>query len=436
MSVEILSRLQFALTITFHIVCSSLSIGIAMVLIWLEIRYRTHAKPGTLRLFRLWLSLFGITFVLGTVTGIAVGVQFGTNWPGLVEKLGAVQGPLMGYESFTAFSIEAIFFGILLFGRDRVSSNVYLFSVFMVCLGTLFSTFWIMANNTWMQMPTGYTIVGDKVIPTDWSEIILNGVAWLRWAHMILGAFIVGASLLMALGTYYRNEKAMAQESKWMQKMGISLLVIMLPLQMFFGHKTGHYIHSKQAPKFAGIEARWETQQPAPLVLFAWPQPDKERNLFEVKVPYLGSWVGSGNFTSQELGLKAFPEDVRPPVRIPFFAFRAMVGAGLVVFFTAVWGGVVRLRGKRLPPLWVFVALCTPGLSLLAIVCGWYVAEVGRFPWVAYNLLRIQDVVTTSVPSSSVALSFIILLAALLFITGFGLYYGLRKVRTAPQSWS
>lgn len=429
----ILSRIQFAFVITFHIIFPAFTIGLAAWLATIEgMRFFT-GNPVYRRIFDFWLRIFAVSFGMGVVTGIVMAFQFGTNWGVLAEKTGSIQGPLLGYESFTAFMLEASFFGVMLLGRNRVSPGFYLFACCMVSLGTMFSSFWILANNSWMQVPVGHEIVDGKIIPTDWMAIVLGEVMLVRWPHMLLAAFLTTAMCVAATGAWYVLREIHRAEARVMLHWGLGLAAVLIPVQLFFGHLTGEYVLKHQPAKFAAIEARWQTQQPASEVLLAWPDEANQRNLFAIEIPRLGSFIASGNWTSQEIGLDAFPVEDRPPVVIPFFGFRIMVGMGLIMLAVSWGGNLLRLTGNLERARWflwpTFLSFPT---GFIAVVSGWYTAEVGRQPWVVYGILRTEDAVTPSLTTGDVLISLSIYVVVYMILMTFGIYYIYRLLREGP----
>jgi cytochrome d ubiquinol oxidase subunit I len=371
---------------------------------------------------------------MGVVTGIVMAFQFGTNWGVLAEKVGAIQGPLLGYEAFTAFLLEATFFGVVLLGRARVSPRFYFFSCCMVALGTMFSSFWILANNSWMQVPVGHAIVDGRIIPADWYQIVLGPVQLVRWQHMLLAAFLTSAMSISATGAWYLLRGVHRTEGRMMLHWGLGLVAVLVPLQMFFGHLAGLNVREYQPAKFAAIEARWRTQQPASEVLLAIPDAQNERNLYAIEVPGLGSFVASGNWTSRETGLEEFPREDRPPVLIPFFGFRTMVAMGLIMLAVSWWGNVLRLLGRLETARWflwcTFLAFPT---GFIAVLAGWFTAEVGRQPWVVYGLLRTRDAVTPSLTTDTVLFSLLAYIAVYTLLGSFGVYYIYKLLREGPN---
>ena len=437
MTALMLSRLQFAFTVSFHIIFPSFTIGVAAWLMLLETLHVITKHHVYRRLFDFWLKIFGIAFGLGVVSGIVMAFEFGTNWSRLSEVSGPIQGPLLSYESFTAFALEAAFFGVLMFGRTRVKPVSYLASVFMVALGTTLSSFWIMVNNSWMQAPVGFVVENGKFIPTSWTHIIFNPVVWVRFPHMVLAAYLTGAFCVAATGAWYRLQTRYAAESRVMLRMGLFLAAILVPLQILFGHLNGDYVHQLQPAKFAGIEARWHDEQPAAEVLFAWPDDRRETNHDEIKIPYLGSLVASTRFNSREVGLTDFSRADRPPVAIPFFAFRAMVAFGLVMLALAWLGTWCALRetldGSRRLLRAIFFSYPLPFLATLA---GWFTAEVGRQPWTVYGLLRTADSVSPNLTVSATLTTLIVYGVTYMAIFSFGTLCIYRVMRRGPDAVS
>jgi cytochrome bd ubiquinol oxidase subunit I len=429
----LLSRLQFAFTISFHIIFPSFSIGLAAWLTILEALYQATGRPAYRLVFEFWLKIFGVAFGMGVVSGIVMAFQFGTNWEVFARMVGPIQGVLLSYETFTAFFLEASFFGILLFGRSRVPPWFYLFSTAMVALGTTLSAFWIMANNSWMQAPMGYALENGAFVPTDWLKIIFSPVLWVRFPHMLLAAFLTGAFCVAATGAWYLLRGKFPVESQIMLRMGLFLAAILVPVQIFFGHLNGDYVHHYQPAKFAAIEARWHDEQPAGEVLIALPDQKTERNLYEIKIPILGSLIASMSFDSKEVGLTDFPRADRPPVLIPFFAFRIMVGCGLVMLALAWIGSYLsvkeRLEQSRLLLWAIFLSFPLP---FIAILTGWFTAEVGRQPWTVYGVLRTAQSVTPFLTTRAALVSLIVFCVVYTFIFAFGTHYIHRLLRIGP----
>ena len=429
----LLSRLQFAFTVSFHIIFPSFTIGLAAWLTVLEALYLATGRPAYRLVFEFWLKIFGVAFGLGVVSGIVMAFEFGTNWSELSRVSGPIQGPLLSYETFTAFALEASFFGVLLFGRQRVAPWFYLLSTAMVALGTTLSAFWIMVNNSWMQVPVGYSVENGIFVPTDWGRIIFSPVVWVRFPHMLLASYLTGAFCVAATGAWYLLRREFHAEARIMLRMGLYLAAVLIPIQLLFGHLTGDYVHDDQPAKFAAIEARWHDEKPASEVLIAIPDPNTETNHYAISIPILGSLIASTSFTSKEVGLTDFAPQDRPPVLIPFFAFRIMVGCGLIMLLLAWVGTYQSIKGRierNLVLLWcIFLSFPLPHIAILT---GWFTAEVGRQPWTVYGVLRTADALTPSLTAREATVSLIVFCAVYLFIFAFGVLYIYRLLRTGP----
>ena len=429
-----LSRIQFGFTISFHIIFPAFTIGLAAWLAFLEACGLITGQGIYRRLSDFWLKIFAVAFGLGVVSGIVMAFQFGTNWSELSRRTGPIQGPLLAYESFTAFALEAAFFGVLMFGRERVPRWVYFTACLMVSLGTSLSSFWIMVNNSWMQWPAGFSATADGVfVPNDWVAIVFNRVVWVRFPHMMLAAYVTTSFCIAATGAWYMLRQRAAYEGRIMVTMALRLAAILVPLQIGFGHLVGDFVHDKQPAKFAAIEGRWNDQQPASEILLAWPDSKAEVSRYALAVPYLGSLIGSMSLTSKEFGLKRFAAGDRPPVLIPFFAFRIMVGCGLLML-TIAWLGTwlsfsERIVHARLFQLATFLSF---PLGFIATLTGWFTAEVGRQPWVVYGQLRTADAVTPFLSSAQVTASLMVFAAVYSLIFAFGTLYIYQQLRAGP----
>ena len=402
----ILSRLQFAFLISFHIIFPSFTIGLAAWLATIEGARLATGNPLYRRVFDFWLKVFAVSFGMGVVTGIVMAFQFGTNWGVLAQKTGSIQGPLLGYEAFTAFMLEATFFGVMLLGRDRVSPRFYFFACCMVSLGTMFSSFWILANNSWMQVPLGHTIVDGRIIPADWREIVLGPVMMVRWPHMLLAAFLTTGMCVAATGAWYVLRGIHRAEARVMLHWGLGLVAVLIPIQLFFGHLTGLYVLKHQPAKFAAIEARWKTQQPAAEVLIAIPDEKSETQSLRDRDPEARQHDRLGQLDRERDRTGDVP------------AGRPAAGGDPVLRLSPDGGdGTDHARGlvvRQLPPLarplettrwFLWGTLLAFPTGFVAVLCGWFTAEVGRQPWVVYGLLRTKDAVTPSLTTGDVLFS-------------------------------
>src|SRR3989440_1048042 len=429
-----LSRLQFAFTVSFHIVFPSFTIGLAAWLTVLEALHLATGRPAYRLVFEFWLKIFGVAFGLGVVSGVVMGFQFGTNWSEFSRMSGPIQGPLLMYETFTAFMLEASFFGVLIFGRSRVPPWFYLLSTAMVALGTTSSAFWIMVNNSWMQVPSGYVTENGMFVPNDWTRILFNSVVWSRFPHMLLASYLTGAFCVAAAGAWYLLQKRYEAEARIMLRMGLGLAAVLMPVQLLFGHLNGIYVITYQPSKMAAIAGGWNDEKPGSEVLFAWPDVKNRRNLFAITLPPpFGSLNDSDSLTAGEKGLNSIPRENWPPVVIPFFAFRIMVGCGLLMLALAWLGSYLSYR-RRLahnrPLLWL-TFLSFP-LPFVAIITGWFTAEVGRQPWVVYGVLRTADAMPPFLTTREATMSLAIFCAVYTFIFAFGTFYIYRLIRTGP----
>ena len=409
----LLSRLQFAFTVSFHIIFPSFTIGLAMWLTVLEALHLATGRPPYRQVFEFWLKIFGVAFGLGVVSGIVMAFEFGSNWSELSRMSGPIQGPLLTYETFTAFALEASFFGVLLFGRSRVPPWFYLFSTAMVALGTTLSAFWIMVNNSWMQVPVGYVLENGIFVPDNWTKIIFSPVVWVRFPHMLLASYITGAFCVAGTGAWYLLRRVFGVEARVMLRMGLYLGAVLIPVQLVFGHLCGEYVVYHQPAKMAAIEARWQNQKPASEVLFAWPDEARQKNLFAITLPApLGSLIDSDSLSAEEIGLDSIAPHDRPPVLIPFFSFRIMVGCGVVMLLLAWVGAYLNIKGRikqNRVLLWcIFLSFPLP---FVATLTGWFTAEVGRQPWVVYGVLRTADAMTPFLTMREAMISLIVFCA-------------------------
>jgi cytochrome d ubiquinol oxidase subunit I len=429
----LLSRLQFGFTISFHIIFPAFTIGLAAWLAFLETMSVVTGHAVYRRLFDFWLRIFAVSFGLGVVSGIVMEFQFGTNWSELSRRSGSIQGGLLAYESYTAFALEAAFFGVLLFGRDKVNPVLYMVSAIMVALGTNISSFWIMANNSWMQHPVGFASDARGVfVPTHWVQILFNYVSIVRFLHMILAAYCTTAFCVAATGAWYALRRTHLAEAQAMLTMGLRLAAILMPLQLVAGHLVGGYVAADQPSKISALEGRWHTQQPANEVLFGIPDPAHDRNDFQIALPApMGSLIDSDNPKAREVGITSIPPQDRPPVAIVFFTFRFMVGLGVLMLLLAWGGALYGWRGRLEQTRWLLwpIFLSFPS-GFLAILAGWFTAEVGRQPWVIFGQLRTADALSphlTAVDVGGTLLLFGTIYAVIFFSGTLFIYRMLRK---------
>ena len=429
----ILSRAQFAWVIAWHILLPAFTVGVASYIAVLEGLHVATGRDVYLRVSSFWIRIFAVAFGMGVVTGVVMPFQFGTNWSRLSDATANVIGPLLAYEGLLAFFLEASFLGVLLFGRKLVPPRVHLIAAIMVAVGTLFSSFWILATNSWMQTPAGYTIADGRFYPTDWMAVIFTPSFPYRLIHTVLGFYITSALVVMGVGAYTVRRGRFIEEGRVMMTTALSLLAVLVPLQLIAGDQHGLNTLKHQPAKIAAIEARWETVSPVPLTLFALPDQAAERNRYALDVPYLGSLILTHTLDGTIKGLKEFPAGERAPVAIVFFAFRIMVGAGVLILVLVVVGCVLRGLGRLFGSEWYLLAcqLAMP-LGFIAVLAGWTTTEVGRQPWTVYGLLRTADSVTPSLSGGHVLVSLVLYAAAYLIIYPTGFLILLRLVRNGP----
>lgn len=434
LDVVLLSRMQFAFVISFHIVFPALTIGLASYLAMLEGLWLKTGKTVFLTLYRFWVKIFAISFGMGVVSGVVMSYQFGTNWSRFSEVTGNVLGPLLGYEVLTAFFLEASFLAIMLFGWKRVGRGLHFFSTCAVAVGTLMSAFWILSANSWMHTPAGYEIKDGIFYVADWLQVIFNPSFPYRFAHMVLAAYTTTAFVVVGVAAFQLIRNQSTEEAMVMLKMGLVFVCIVVPLQIFAGHEQGINVHEWQPIKLAAMEGHWETHKGAPMVLFALPNEEEEANDYELAIPKLGSLVVAHDIHAEIKGLKEWPASERPPVAMVFWSFRIMVGLGLVMLFTGYYGAwlLYKRRIEYSDRFLKFCALMGPS-GFIAIIAGWFTAEVGRQPYTVYGLLRTAESVSP-VTANGVGLSLAVFIFAYTVVFSSGIYYISRLIIKGPET--
>lgn len=437
----LLSRLQFAANISFHILFPTITIALGWFLLFFRLRFVRTREQAWEEAYYFWTKVFALSFALGVVSGVTMSFQFGTNWPGFMEKAGNIAGPLLGYEVLTAFFLEASFLGIMLFGRGRVSERVHLIATFLVALGTTFSAFWILSLNSWMQTPAGAEIVKGEFIAVDWFAIVFNPSFPYRLAHKLLASGLTASFLIAGLCAWQLLKSSATGGTHKALRTAVFAAALIAPVQIFVGDLHGLNTLKHQPAKVAAIEAVWETEKGAALTLFGIPDEKAGTTHYAVKVPKLGSLILTHEWEGELRGIADFP-NAHPPVAPVFYAFRVMVGVGSLMLLVALWGvyklwpqrGDARTRLPR-PLLWTLAAMTFSGW--LATLAGWYVTEIGRQPFIVYGLLRTADVATT-IASGHVALTLAAYLTVygLLLITYVGVlkYMAEHPVKHAPEA--
>jgi cytochrome bd ubiquinol oxidase subunit I len=433
----LLSRLQFAFTIGFHIIFPAFTIGLASFLTVLEGLWLLTKKPLFKNLYLFWVKIFALSFGMGVVSGVVMSYQFGTNWSVFAALTGNVIGPLLAYEVLTAFFLEASFLGIMLFGWKRVGPKLHFFSTCMVAIGTLISAFWILAANSWMQTPPpeSFTIAADGTMTaTDFVQVIFNPSLPSRFAHMVLAAYLTTAMVVAGASAFALLKQRAIAESRVALRMAVLMMALVTPVQIMAGHESGIVAGEHQPAKVAALEGWWTTRPQQPTVLIGWPDEAAERNHFELAVPGLGSAVNNAGPDVVLPGLDQFAEQDRPPVWITFWAFRVMVGMGVVMLVLGIWGAGAWVLKRLDVSRWYHRALVLAAPSgFVAVLSGWITAEVGRQPYVVYGVLRTADTVSP-VPAASVAASLLFFIVVYAIVFSAGALYILRLIAKGPES--
>lgn len=384
-----LARIQFACNITFHILFPAISIGMAWLLLFFKIRFNQTQKTYWMDAYFFWTKIFALGFALGIVSGVTMSFQFGANWPGFMATVGNIAGPLLAYEVLTAFFLEATFLGVMLFGFKRVSNRIHTFATLMVALGTSASAFWILALNSWMQTPVGFSMRQGQAHVDNWLTVIFNPSFPYRLTHMLLASGLTVAFLVAGIAAYRWIRQDKKPEVLASLKTGVYLAALLIPLQIFIGDQHGLNTLTYQPEKIAAMEGLWHTERGAPLVLFGLPNETTQRNDYALTIPHAASLILKHSWDGEVKGLDAFP--THPPVAPVFWGFRIMVGMGILMLFTA-WTGVLFFRMKKELSSWYLYLLVSMTFAgWFATVAGWYVTEIGRQPWLVSGLLTVAD---------------------------------------------
>ena len=417
----ILARLQFAFTIAWHIIFPSFTIGLASYLAVLEGLWLTTRRPVFDRLYRFWIKVFAISFGMGVVSGVVMSYEFGTNWSVFAARVSPAIGPMLGFEVLTAFFLEASFLGVMLFGREKVGPRLHFLATAIVAFGTLVSAFWILSANSWMQHPVAYAMDAQgRFVATDWWAVIFSPTLPLRFAHMVMAAYLTTARVVGAASAWRLLRRPTEGESRTALRMAIGMVLVVAPLQLLIGDAAGKQVGEVQPSKLAAIEAFWDTKGHQAFNLVAWPDRQVQGNRFALSIPELGSWITHGRADAVVPGLKELGAANQPPVAVVFWAFRVMVGLGVLMILQGLWGAVLWLRGglERTRLFLWFSTLMGPA-GFVAVVAGWTTAEVGRQPYVVYGLLRTADAVSpVGAASISVSLLAFLILYAVVFCAG------------------
>jgi cytochrome bd ubiquinol oxidase subunit I len=429
----ILSRLQFFWVVSFHILLPAFTVGLACYIAVLEGLYLKTKDRTYFLISVFWTKIFAVSFGLGVVTGIVMPFQFGTNWSRFSDTASNVIGPLMAYEGLTAFFLEASFLGILLFGRKLVPPWAHCFAAVMVAVGTLFSSFWILAANSWMQTPAGYEMVDGRFHALDWMAVIFNPSFPYRLSHVVTAFLVTTGFVVIGVAAYHLRRGRAVEECRRMLSMTLWLLTALVPLQLILGDMHGLNTFHHQPAKIAAMEGHWETQAGAPFIVVGWPDQQAEVTRWAVEIPYLGSLILTHELNGTVRGLKEWAHDDRPPSAILFWSFRIMVGIGLLMLLVVTMAMWLRWKGRLYDTAW-FLRICEAFLPLgfAAVIAGWITTEVGRQPWVIYRLVRTADAVTPSLSGGDVVVSLAVYVVVYLVVYPVTLYYLFAIVRAGP----
>jgi cytochrome bd ubiquinol oxidase subunit I len=429
-----LARLQFGFTITFHIIFPALTIGTASFLAVLEGCWLKTGRMVYRDLYHFWVKIFAVNFGMGVVSGLVMAYEFGTNWSGFSRFAGGITGPLLAYEVLTAFFLEAGFLGVMLFGWKRVGRGLHFFATVMVALGTLVSATWIVASNSWMQTPQGFIVENGRAVPVDWMAVIFNPSFPYRLAHMSVAAFLATALFIAAAGAWHLRKGNDTKAVRKMLSMAMWLILALAPLQALIGDAHGLNTLKYQPAKLAAIEGHWQNEEPRgmPLLLFGWPDMEKEETRWAVPVPRLGGLLLTHDWDGQITGLKEFPKENRPNSTVVFWTFRVMVGLGTLMIVLGLWSLVLRRRGRIWQSALFLKATTWMGpAGLIALLAGWFTTEIGRQPFVVYGVQRTADAVSAH-ELGTVTVTLLAFVVVYFLVFGAGTAYVLRLVRTGP----
>ncbi len=430
----LLSRIQFALNISFHILFPTITISLAWFLLFFKIKHNRTGDAYWMQAYQFWVKIFALSFALGVVSGVTMSFQFGTNWPGFMETVGNIAGPLLGYEVLTAFFLEATFLAIMLFGQKKVSNRMHTIATFLVAAGTTFSAFWILALDSWMQTPQGFEMIDGVAHPTSWFEIIFNPSFPYRMVHMLLASGLTASFVVAGISAYRILKGDQKLEPKRTLKVALLAAAMLIPLQVFVGDAHGLNTYHYQPAKVAAMEGLWESEAGADFRLFAIPDKETRSNHFEIKIPYATGLILNHNLTDEVKGLNEF--ETEPPMAAVFYSFRVMLMiGGLMLLFS--WWFSWRLHRNGELKHWQLRALMAMTFSgWVATLAGWYVTEIGRQPWIVTDVLSVSDAVTTQ-PMANVGISltlYALVYGGLLIAYFRTIFLLARKAAEAPES--
>jgi cytochrome bd ubiquinol oxidase subunit I len=429
----LLARIQFAFTISFHIIFPAFTIGLASFLAVVEGLWLYTKRDVYLHIFKYWLKIFAVAFAMGVVSGVVMSYQFGTNWGPFAEKTAPVLGPLLAYEVLTAFFLEAGFLGVMLFGLNKVGPRLHFAATVLVAFGTLLSAFWILSANSWMQTPAAYLIENGRFIPESWLGVIFNPSFPYRLVHMVLAAFLTTSFVVGAVAAWHLLKDRTSEPARIMFAMAVLMVAVVAPIQIFAGDQHGLNTQIHQPAKVAAMEGHFKTQSGAPLILFGLPDMDAAETRYTLEIPKLGSLILKHSLDGTVIGLDQFPREDWPHVPIVFWSFRIMVGIGFLMLFYGVTGAVLGARRRLFNnDLYLRWAVLMGPTGFVAILSGWFVSEVGRQPYVVYGLMRTADA-ASPIGAPGVAASLLGFFIVYMFVFGAGVYYMLKLMARPPH---
>lgn len=429
-----LARIQFAFTISYHIIFPSFTIGLASWLAVLEWRWLKSGNKTYTEIYRMWVKIFAVTFGMGVVSGVVMSFQFGTNWSLFSDQGGNVLGPLLGYEVLTAFFLEASFLGVMLFGWNRVSPRMHFAATIIVALGTLISAFWILSANSWMQTPRGIRVGSDGLLyPVNWLQIIFTPSFPFRLVHMVTAAYLTTAFVVAGTGAFYLWRQRNIVHARIMFGMAMIMAIFVAPFQLLVGDQHGLNTLAHQPVKVAAMEGLWETQRGAPWTLFGWPDQEAETTRYTIEFPKLSSLILTHSLDGEVKGLKEWPREERPPVAVVFWAFRVMFFLGVLMILTGLTALALYLKKRLFETQWFrYWCMAMSPAGFLAVLAGWFVTEVGRQPYVVFGLMRTTDAVSpvTATPITISLTGFVITYG---FIFSAGIFYIFKLIAKGPD---
>jgi len=429
----LLARIQFAFTISFHIIFPAFTIGLASFLAMVEGLWLYTKRDVYLSIFKYWLKIFAVAFAMGVVSGVVMSYQFGTNWGPFAEKTAPVLGPLLAYEVLTAFFLEAGFLGVMLFGLNKVGPRLHFAATVLVAVGTLISAFWILSANSWMQTPSAYLIENGRFIPESWLGVIFNPSFPYRLVHMVLAAFLTTSFVVGAVAAFHLLRDRTSEPARIMFAMAVMMAAVVAPIQIIAGDQHGLNTQKHQPAKIAAMEGHFETQSGAPLILFGLPDMDAGETRYALEIPKLGSLILKHSFEGTVTGLDQFPREDWPNVPIVFWSFRIMVGIGFLMLLYGATGAVLSARRRLFQSdLYLRWAVLMGPTGFVAILSGWFVTEIGRQPYVVYGLMRTADA-ASPIGAPGVAASLLGFFIVYMIVFGAGVYYMLKLMARPPH---